>query len=85
MARSLVPIDNLPPAIPRMPGSVPATQKTVEERVLDLLSGGCFRTSELMDQAGRKGLSAADVREAVWSLLDEGRLDLTPDRRLIVP
>ena len=41
-------------------------------------------TSELMEVAENHGLSAADVREAVWALLDEGRLDLTRDRRLTI-
>lgn len=57
----------------------------LEEKVLGLVSEKRPRTSELMNEASQHGLSSADVREAVWSLLDDGRLTLSSDRRLIVP
>lgn len=57
----------------------------VEEKVLGLLSAQRLRTSDLMSAASQHGLSSADVREAVWSLLDDGRLALAADRKLIVP
>lgn len=56
----------------------------VEEKVLGMVSEHRLRTSDLMNVASQHGLSSADVREAVWSLLDEGRLTLSSDRRLLV-
>jgi hypothetical protein len=57
----------------------------VEDEVLRLVTDRSLRTSELMEQAGQHGLSSADVREAVWTLLDDGRLALTSDRHLTLP
>jgi len=57
----------------------------VEEKVLEMVSGTAKRTSDLMKEAPEHDLSPADVREAVWTLLDDGRLNLTSDRRLTVP
>lgn len=57
----------------------------VETKVLAMISEAPVRTSDLMKQAGNHGLSSADVRETVWSLLDDGRLQLTSDRRLTIP
>jgi hypothetical protein len=57
----------------------------VESKVLAMISEAPARTSELMKQAGKHGLSSADVRETIWSLLDDGRLQLTSDRRLTIP
>jgi|GEM_PF-3578457 hypothetical protein len=57
----------------------------VEERVLGMISEAPIRTSELMNRAHDLGSSSAEVRETVWSLLDEGRLQLTADRRLTRP
>lgn len=57
----------------------------VETKVLAMISEAPVRTSDLMNQAGQHGLSSADVRETVWSLLDDGRLQLTSDRRLTIP
>ena len=56
--------------------------RTVEEKVLGIVSEKHLRTSELMEEAGQYGLSSADVREAVWSLLDDGRISMAADRRL---
>ena len=65
----------------------PATEQrsAVEEKVLEMVSGNAKRTSELMREAPDHDLSPADVREAVWTLLDDGRLNLSSDRRLTVP
>jgi hypothetical protein len=57
----------------------------VEDEVLRLVTDRSLRTSELMAEAGEHGLSSADVREAVWTLLDDGRLALTSDRHLTLP
>lgn len=57
--------------------------QTVEEKVLGIVTEKHLRTSELMQEASKHGLSSADVREAVWSLLDEGRISMSADRRLI--
>lgn len=57
----------------------------VETKVLAMISEAPVRTSDLMKQADKHGLSSADVRETVWSLLDDGRLQLTSDRRLTIP
>jgi hypothetical protein len=69
-----------------MPESPPTIEQgsAVEEKVLEMVSGSSKRTSELMDEAHKHDLSPADVREAVWTLLDAGRLNLTSDRRLTV-
>lgn len=67
------------------PSHADSATHSLEETVLSLLSRKHVRTSELMSEASQHGLSSADVREAVWSLLDEGRLTLSSDRRLIVP
>jgi hypothetical protein len=50
-----------------------------------MISEAPVRTSDLMKQAVQHGLSSADVRETVWSLLDDGRLHLTSDRHLTIP
>jgi hypothetical protein len=50
----------------------PHTQ--VEERVLGMISEASVRTSDLMNRAHDLGSSSAEVRETVWSLLDDGRL-----------
>jgi hypothetical protein len=70
-----------------MPSLPPAIEQhsTAEEKVLQLLSEGSKRTSELMEEAHHHDLSPADVREAVWALLDDGRLELRSDRRLTIP
>lgn len=57
----------------------------VETKVLAMISEAPVRTSDLMKQAVQHGLSSADVRETVWSLLDDGRLHLTSDRHLTIP
>lgn len=57
-------------------------QTAMEDVVLQMLSQRKMRTSTLMEEAQQRGLSSADVREVVWTLLDEGRLALTPDRYL---
>ncbi|HET7463300.1 MAG TPA: hypothetical protein VFJ82_18745 [Longimicrobium sp.] len=54
----------------------------VEEKVLGMISDKRLRTTDLMNEAEHHGLSSADVREAVWTLLDDGRLTLSADRRL---
>lgn len=61
-----------------------AVSNDVEEKVLGLVSEKPLRTTELMNEAVKHGLSSADVREAVWSLLDDGRLTLASDRKLLV-
>jgi hypothetical protein len=63
----------------------PDQRSTVEDKVLEMVSETAKRTSELMKEAPEHDLSPADVREAVWTLLDDGRLNLTSDRRLTVP
>ena len=60
-------------------------QPQVETKVLAMISAAPVRTSDLMKQADQHGLSSADVRETVWSLLDDGRLQLTSDRHLTIP
>lgn len=69
-----------------MPVSPPTAgqRSPVEEKVLEMVSERAKRTSELMDEAHEHDLSPADVREAVWTLLDDGRLKLTSDRRLTI-
>lgn len=57
----------------------------VEQRVLELIAGAPVRTSELMKKAPSIGVSEADLRETVWSLLDDGLLQLTSDRHLTLP
>lgn len=39
---------------------------------------GAYRTTDLMNHFGH------EAREAVWRLLDDGRLSLTRDRYLVV-
>ena len=57
----------------------------VEEKVLGIVAEKHLRTSELMQEASSHGLSSADVREAVWSLLDDGKISISADRRLARP
>jgi hypothetical protein len=54
----------------------------VEERVLKAISDGRVRTSQLMKDSHKLDSSPEEIREAVWSLLDDGRIDITPDRFL---
>lgn len=67
-----------------MGSSAGASVQEVEEKVLGMVSQQRLRTTDLMNVASQHGLSSADVREAVWSLLDDGRLTLSSDRRLLV-
>ncbi len=66
-------------------GTTSATERLAqpEDTVLRLVREKLLRTTDLMDAAGEYGLSEADMREAVWSLLDEGQLELTRDRHLV--
>lgn len=75
----------LEPESNRMVPATPASQQlpAVESTVLKMVSQEpSVRTTELMRQASEHGLSEADVREAVWTLLDDGLIALTSDRRL---
>lgn len=69
-----------------MPRSAPALGRAeLEDRLVELVSRSKVRTSQLMEQVKTEGMSAADAREAVWALLEDGRLQLTPDRHLEIP
>ncbi len=54
-----------------------------ESRVLSLVSARPMRTSELMEEGKRAGLNPSDIREAVWSLVDDGQLAFTADLHVI--
>lgn len=56
----------------------------VQGEVLRILRERSLRTSELMRQVSGRGISASDAREVVWALLDEGRLEISSDRRLTI-
>lgn len=55
-----------------------------ESEILDAVSNaGTVKLSALIEKLGREGFDNDVVREAAWHLLDQGRIRLTSDRKLV--
>jgi hypothetical protein len=55
-----------------------------ESEILDAVSNaGTVKLSALIEKLGKEGFANDVVREAAWHLLDQGRIRLTSDRKLV--
>lgn len=61
-----------------------AELRTTEKRVLAWLvaAKSPVSTSELLDSHAGEHMSPVALRRAVWSLIDQGKVAYTPERRL---
>jgi hypothetical protein len=63
-----------------------ATQlRSVEKKILSWLKleAKPVSTTELLQKHASAGISAVDLRRAVWGLVDVGKVRFTTDRRLV--
>lgn len=52
----------------------------VRALIIDALGKGSYRPTELLETLQRPGLSEEKLKEALDALIDERRLELSPDR-----